>query len=91
LGHVREAAAWTDEARPSGQNHRLLSIKEAADTFGFKRQQLYELCRSELLKHVRFGKTFMIPSYCIQEWIELKAEQTTERRSEILNNNRSLR
>jgi predicted DNA-binding transcriptional regulator AlpA len=87
LDRVREDKKGTDdEAVLEGKKYRLLSIKDAADTYGFKRQQLYELCRSEQLKHVRFGKSFMIPAYCIEEWIELKAEQTTERREEIIKN-----
>jgi excisionase family DNA binding protein len=87
LDRVREEKKGTeDEARLSGQSHRLLSIKEAAEVYGFKRQQLYELCHSEQIKHVRIGKTFMIPAYCIEEWIEMKAEHTTERREEILKN-----
>ena len=91
LDRVQEEKKGTEvEARLSGQNHRLISIKDAAEVYGFKRQQLYELCRSEQIKHVRFGKTFMIPAYCIEEWIEKKAEQTTERREEIMKSGRLL-
>ena len=84
LDRVKDKKEGTDEgAILSGKNHRLLTLKEAADSYGFKKSQIYELCRSEQLKHVRFGRTFMIPAYCIEEWIEMKAEQTRERREEI--------
>lgn len=54
----------------------LLTVKEAQVLMKRGRARMYEMIARHELKHIRDGKSILIPRECVTEWIENKKRQS---------------
>jgi excisionase family DNA binding protein len=46
-----------------------LSIKETAEVIGYGQARVRELCRANVLPHVRLGRAYRIPREALRNWL----------------------
>ncbi len=55
-----------------------LSVEEAATVLGISRTKMYELVRSTVVPHLRFGRTLRIPRQSFEAWMNAQANRALD-------------